>query len=167
MLWQVVWFWLSQERDSKGLMTLEKKTKRQLRQSRIWQTPYAWMDFHRHFLLSGFRYSLRSLYCIYQLGNCCQFRVVYRDAVIDCKVFVCFLCSIISCIFLSRVWWRVSVRSSEPIDSKNWHFCFYWWLVVKKHHTAKIWQTQEPSANATEGQQKMLFLVTPRCHKQW
>ena len=121
MLWEVVWFWLNREQDNKGLMTLEKKTKRQLRQPRIWWTPYPWMDFHRHFLLSGFRYSLGSLYCIYQLGNCCQHRGVYHDALIDCK---------------------------------NWHLWSYWWLVVKKHHTVKIWQTQEPSLNATEGQQK-------------
>ena len=62
---------------------------------------------------------------------------------------------------------RVSVRSPEPMDGKNWQLWSYWWLVVKKHHTVKTWQTQEPSANATEGQQKRSFLVTPRCHKQW
>ena len=154
VLWPVVLSWLNQEQDNKGLMTLEKKTKRQLRQSKTWQTPYPWMDFHRHFLLSGFWYSLRSLYCIYQLGNCCQFREVYHDAVINCKVPLCFLRAVISCTFLSRVWGGVSVRSSEPMDGKNWHFWFYWWLVVKKHHIVKIWQTQEPSVSATECQQK-------------
>ena len=58
---------------------------------------------------------------------------------------------------LPRGWWRVFVGSHAPAL----------WLVVKKHDTVKIWQTQEPSANANEGQQKRLFLVTPRCHKQW
>ena len=56
-LWLVVSFWLNQEQDNKGLMTQEKKTKRQSKQSRTWRTPYAWMDSHRHFLLSGFWYS--------------------------------------------------------------------------------------------------------------
>ena len=44
---------------------------------------------------------------------------VYHGAVIDCKVFLCFLCAVISCIFLSQVWRRVSVSSSEPINGKN------------------------------------------------
>ena len=115
------------------------------------------MDFHHHFLLSGFWYSLRCLFCIYRLWNSCQFWQVYHDDVINCKVPLCFLCAVISCTFLSRVWGGVSVRSSEPMDGKNWHFWFYWWLVVKKHHIVKIWQTQEPSANATEGQKEVIL----------
>ena len=141
MLWLVVSFWLSQARDNKGLMRLEKKTKRQLRQSKTWWTPYLWKGFHRHFLWSGFWYSLGCLYCIYRFGNRCQFRGVYHDAALDYLVLLCFLCAVISCIFLSLAWGRVFVRGSEPMDGKNWHFWFYWWLVVKKHVTVKIWQT--------------------------
>ena len=166
MLWRGVWFWLNRERENKVLMTLEKKTKRQLRQSRIWWTPYPWMDFHLHFLLSGFCYSLTSLYCIYQLGNCCQHRVVYHDAVIDCKVFLSFLCSVISCIFLLRVWGGVSVRGSEPMDCKNWHFWFYWWLFCQKAPHSQNMANTGAKRELYWRSAKRLFLVTPRCHKQ-
>ena len=76
-LWLVVLFWLNQERDNKGLMTLEKKTRRQLRQSKTWWTPYLWMGFHHQFLLSGFQYSLRCLYCIYRLRSDLTIDVVF------------------------------------------------------------------------------------------
>ena len=80
--------------------------------------PISLNGFSSSFFAVWFSVFIRSLYCIYQLGNCCQHRGVYHDAVIDCRVFLCFLCSVISCIFRSWVWGGVSVISSEPMDGK-------------------------------------------------